>query len=176
MLPYTSQVLPKEIESRKGKKQRMVPSLGNHPDEVTAPLRDSSMRTVCLEGGVAVQTRPSSQLSTLAAAVIPSSLAAMGSAGLYHCYLTCYVIDVYLYLLLFPVNIVNRSQPLPSLSQSTQQSQGGLTVALSQSRDDVGKTMQIFSFRKNAWEKLEVWKFKLHFYSSVCHWYNDVPL
>ena len=75
----------KVIESRKGKKQRMVPSLGNHPDEDTAPLRDSNMRTGGLEGGVAVQMRPSSQLSTLAAAVIPSSLAAMGSAG---CYLT----------------------------------------------------------------------------------------
>lgn len=81
MFPYTSQ-LPKEVESRKGKKHRMVPLLGNHPDEVTAPLRDSNMRTVGLEGGVIVQIRPSSQLSTLAAAVIPSSLAAMGSAGL----------------------------------------------------------------------------------------------
>lgn len=60
----------------------MVPS-GVHPDEDSAPLRDSNPRQNGLEGGIAAQIRPSSQLSTLAAAVMPPSLAAMGNAGLY---------------------------------------------------------------------------------------------
>ena len=133
----------KETGSRKGKNQR-----NKHNDEATAPLRDCN---------IAAQIRPSSQLSTLAAAMMPPSLAAMASAtgSVGRCALT---LQIYLYDRFFLLIAVSRSQPLQSLSQPLQQSQQGtgLAVTLSHSRDDIGKTMQIFSFRKNTWEKLEV--------------------
>ena len=142
----------KETGSRKGKNQR-----NKHNDEATAPLRDCNPRPVGKEGEIAAQIRPSSQLSTLAAAMMPPSLAAMASAtgSVGRCSL---ILHNYLYDRLFLLIAVSRSQPLQSLSQPLQQSQQGtgLAVTLSQSRDDIGKTMQIFSFRKNTWEKLEV--------------------
>jgi len=62
-----------------------------------------------------------------------------------------------------------RSQPVKLLEeqqkpqQSFQQKDGGigLTVTLQHSQEDVGRALQLFSFRLNSWGKIEVRMFAL---------------